>query len=341
MNPRRIGILHMNQIGDFCFSLPLLANLRRSFPEAEIVSILPKGLEELARDSSLVDGLILRERGATAWLRVLTELRERRLDWLFCLPRSEGAMAMTALSRSRRRFGFARKPWDFGLTDMQVLEGHHGWPNYRKFLNALELPVTATSYVGLLEVRAVEVLEAPERPFAVLSPGASLRRECKTWTVSGFAGLMAELHRRWDLVPLLVGSAENAPVNRAILDALAERSPKTRRMARDFSGSLGLAALCSMLRKASLFVGIDSGVMHLASALDRPTVGIFGPTDPLWVAPQNAGSRIVRRNDLDCMPCYMKGCSDRPCLEGLEANAVLSACSELLEGALPKGKGSP
>lgn len=330
--PRRVAVLHMNQIGDYCFSLPLLANLRHALPDAHIVSIMPRNLVALATNGEFADEVLPRDHGVGAWLGLLRAVRERRFDWFFVLPRSESAMALAALSGARRRFGFARPPWTFALDDVETLEGHHGWPNYRKFLRRLDLPLWRDSYVGLLRADGPLPEGLPAEAFAVLSPGASARRECKTWTDRGFAEVMAELHRRWGLASLLVGSGENAAVNRLILQRLGERSPTARAAAMDLSGRLGLGSLAALLRRASLFVGIDSGVMHMASALDRPVVGIFGPTDPRWVAPQNEASRVVRRDDLPCIPCYMKGCTERSCLDGLPPEAVLRACAELLDG---------
>jgi ADP-heptose:LPS heptosyltransferase len=79
----------------------------------------------------------------------------------------------------------------------------------------------------------------------------------------------------------------------------------------DLSGKISLLDLCYILKDASLFVGVDSGLMHLASALDIPVVGIFGPTDPFYVGPLNTRSAAVREEGLDCMPCYLKGCEER------------------------------
>ena len=98
----------------------------------------------------------------------------------------------------------------------------------------------------------------------------------------------------------------------------------------DLAGKINLRELSALLKKAKLFVGIDSGVMHMASALDVPTVAIFGPTDPSYTGPQNMRSRVVRR-DLACSPCYLrKPCPHRECLEGLEAEVVMDACRDVL-----------
>jgi ADP-heptose:LPS heptosyltransferase len=69
--------------------------------------------------------------------------------------------------------------------------------------------------------------------------------------------------------------------------------------------------------------------MHLASSLDVPVVGIFGPTDPFYVGPQNRRS-IVVREEMECAPCYLKGCEERRCMKNLGVKKVLDACEQLL-----------
>ena len=93
----------------------------------------------------------------------------------------------------------------------------------------------------------------------------------------------------------------------------------------------GLRQLAALLMGASLFVGIDSGVMHLASASDIPVVALFGPTDPFYVGPRNERSVVVSQ-PMECMPCYLKKtCEDVRCMRELSGEKVLEACIGLLE----------
>jgi ADP-heptose:LPS heptosyltransferase len=98
----------------------------------------------------------------------------------------------------------------------------------------------------------------------------------------------------------------------------------------NLAGKTNLADLCQLLKRASLFVGVDSGIMHLASSLDIPVVGIFGPTDPSQVGPQNKRSVVVQKREMECVPCDLKGCEERRCLTGLDVKEVFDACEQLL-----------
>jgi heptosyltransferase-2 len=69
--------------------------------------------------------------------------------------------------------------------------------------------------------------------------------------------------------------------------------------------------------------------MHLASSFDIPVVGIFGPTDPFFVGPQNAKSVVVRE-EMECVPCCLKGCEERACMTKLDVKKVFNACEQLI-----------
>ncbi len=321
----KICILHLNQIGDLIFALPLIENLRANYEQAEIHSVIKPYLSGLLEGAP--DEIIARPDGVKPKLQLIKRLRQERYDLIISLARSEECMLITALSGARLKAGFKRAPLDVVLDKKIKIEGHNSWFNTRRLLEELGLKITKNDYCGLLKAEGdISHLELPER-FAVISPGASSRRMAKCWDNQKFAELLARLHNETDLSFVLVGSQENAPINELIADQARQLAPEIEIM--DLAGKLGLKPLCSLLRKASLFVGIDSGVMHMASSLEVPTVGLFGPTDPFYVGPQNEKS-IVVRSQMDCLPCYLKPCDHLDCMQGLSVDSVLNACKKIL-----------
>ncbi len=157
----------------------------------------------------------------------------------------------------------------------------------------------------------------------------TVRRFAKTWGEGKFAELMLSLKKKYDLIPVLVGGKDNLEYNRTIIRKVKENGRGKDMDIVNATGT-GLRELCSMLKDASLFVGIDSGIMHLASSLDIPVVGIFGPTDPFYVGPQNDRSIVVREEEMKCVPCYLKTCDHRDCMRKLTVDKVLHACEQLL-----------
>ena len=138
------------------------------------------------------------------------------------------------------------------------------------------------------------------------------------------------LKEKYGLSPVLVGGADNQAYNKEIIRILEKMDREKHFDALDLTGKTGLANLCSVIKCASLFVGIDSGVMHMASSLDIPVVGLFGPTDPFYVGPQNERSIVVREESMECVPCYLKNCKHWDCMKKLDVDRVFDACKQLL-----------
>jgi ADP-heptose:LPS heptosyltransferase len=330
MNFKKICIVHLNQIGDLIFSLPLLKTLRENYPAASIHSLVKPYLKELLMGSPFVDRVILRQSGLAAQFKLLKNIRRNRYDLVISLARSEECMMLTALSRAKIKAGFSYFPWDLCLNIKETIEGHNSWYNNAKLLKRLNVTVTKTDYVGLLNVNTSQSdLSLPEK-FVVISSGTSKKRNTKTWQKEKFAELMLLLKERFGLSAVLVGGMDNQEYNSEIIRILKNKDREKDIDILDLTGKIGLGSLCSVIKKASLFVGIDSGVMHMASCLDIPVAGLFGPTDPFYVGPQNKNSIVVREESMECVPCYLKDCKHRDCMKKLSVSKVLDACEQLL-----------
>jgi len=325
---QRIAILHLNQIGDLLFSLPLLKALRQYAPEAKIDSYVKPYLRELLDASGLVDTIISRRGGLRDTVSLIRQVRRNRYDCMISLSRSEECLLIAGLSGAKSKAGFTHPPLDRLLHVRETIQGHNSWSNNARLLLRLGIPVPDNGYVGLLPR---EVYSGPgtlpDNKYVVISAGASSRRQTKAWDTGKFAALSNELYDRRGLVPVLVGGSDCRSCNDEILSAL---QPRVHEACIDLTGTIGLRQLSALLAGAILFVGIDSGVMHMASAHDVPLVALFGPSDPVFVAPHNRRSRIVRNETLECVPCYLKPCDHCTCMKSISVEQVLSACESLL-----------
>ena len=331
MSLRKILIIHLNQIGDLIFSLPLLKALKENYPNASVHSLVKPYLVELLVDSPYVDKVLSNKSGLAAKIRRLNHIRRSNYDLVISLARSEESLMLTALSRAKTKAGFSHFPWDLGLDVKENIEGHNSWYNNAKLLKRLQVLVTKTDYVGLINVNKKSVdLSLPEN-FVIISPGASRRRMTKTWQKEKFAELILVLKKTYGLSSVLVGGMDNQQYNSDIVRILEKKTRLEGMNTKDLTGKMNLADLCSVMKRARLFVGIDSGVMHMASSLDIPVVGLFGPTDPFYVGPQNERSIVVREESMDCVPCYLKNCRHRDCMRKIEVSIVFNACRELLD----------
>ena len=330
MNFEKICIIHLNQIGDLIFSLPLLKALRENHPDATIHSLVKPYLQELLIDSPFVDIVIPRKSGLTEKFKLLKNIRKNPYDLMISLARSEECLMLTALSKAKIKAGFSYFPWDLCLNLKETIEGHNSWYNNAKLLKRLNITITKTDYVGLLNVNTRECDLSLPKKFVIISTGTSKRRHAKTWQKEKFVDLMRLLKEKYGLSAVLVGGMDTKEYNGEIIRILKSKDRQNNNDTLNLTGKIGLGGLCSVIKEASLFVGIDSGVMHMASCLDIPVVGLFGPTDPFYVGPQNKKSIVVREESMECVPCYLKNCKHRDCMKKLGVSKVFDACKELL-----------
>jgi heptosyltransferase-2 len=226
-----------------------------------------------------------------------------------------------------------------------VGESRYGVLNIRHKLDAAALPLMAERYAKLAEppdappvrpLRAVrlEVNEANlvitlsrlglnrSRSVAVLCPGAEFG-PAKRWPTAHFAALAAALAAR-GLAVWLIGSVKDKPV----AEEIAAQSDAS---VLNLCGRTDLGAAIDLMSLASVVISNDSGLMHVASALERPLVAIYGSSSPEHTPPLNPGARIVKLA-IECSPCFARVCplGHFRCMNELEPRLVLTAVDALL-----------
>jgi ADP-heptose:LPS heptosyltransferase len=100
----------------------------------------------------------------------------------------------------------------------------------------------------------------------------------------------------------------------------------------NLAGKTNLRQLVALLERASLVIANDTGPMHIAAALGRPLVTMFGPTSPVRTGPYQRMNSVVRL-DIPCSPCFSRKCSHQSCLRWLEIDPVLRLAEEQLSVA--------
>ncbi|MEW6199729.1 MAG: lipopolysaccharide heptosyltransferase II [Planctomycetota bacterium] len=165
--------------------------------------------------------------------------------------------------------------------------------------------------------------EAAGRPldtFIALLPGA--RWESKRWPADRFATLIGRLHAEGLPPVVLLGGPDDRTLAEQIASACA--APVT-----NLVGRSTLRELSALLALSTLVICQDSGPMHIAAALDKPLVALFGPTSPARTGPYSPAARVISL-PLECAPCYRRQCplGHHACLKRLEIDAVLAAVRE-------------
>jgi heptosyltransferase-2 len=145
----------------------------------------------------------------------------------------------------------------------------------------------------------------------------------RCWPPSRFAELANLLQSHSDADVILFGTAAESAVSNAI-------SGEMRRPPIDLTGKTAIADLPALLSKCHLFIGNDSGAMHVAAAVGLPIVAVFGPTDPHGTAPVTPRCTIVQQKPY-CSPCFLRRCpTDHRCMKEVTAEMVETAAKSWL-----------
>ena len=336
----RVAIFKLFNIGDALLLTPTLTALRQAYSDAEITVVTREtnlgilgGCPAIDRMVGMSDPRLRRSGTLGRDLRAILDLRRTRFDHLFELGGRARGRNLAALCRARRAWS-VRTEKPLGLLDrwrfngMASHDGTHGHAVERDFFTVhefLPLPLPIPSLVFARERTArweeAEGLDA----FAVLHVGS--REDFKRWHAEGWRCVVACLLERF---PRLVVSTGPDAKEVAEAEALRARFGEKVLLTR---GQITWPELADLLYRARLYVGLDTGVMHLAAACGCPVVAVWGPMREEHWAPWRVRRRIVTprtRPEVVGPSVHAR----RRTAEVL-AEDVLAACDEML--ATPRG----
>ena len=335
--PQRILLIKPSSFGDIVQSLPVLAALKRSWPEAEIDWAIKPEWAQLIEDHPLLQRIVLFPRGWSDALRRAKSLRARRYDLVIDLQGllRSGLCAMLTGCPARAGFADSREGSFWCYTQrVQVSAGRvHAVDRYLDLVRQLgvatgppvtfPLPERVSERDWLKQLWQRENIDAAET-ICVLHPAA--RWKTKRWPAERFARLADRLIAEHGARVILVGGAD-------ALGTIDDVRGQMKRKVLNLGGATNLRQLAALLRRANLLVTNDSGPMHLAAALGTPVVALFGPTDPRRVGPYGEG-HVVLRKDIDCSSCNRNRCArDGACMKAIEVDEVLCGARHIIRAA--------
>ncbi|MBI1761053.1 MAG: glycosyltransferase family 9 protein [Acidobacteria bacterium] len=342
----RILIVRLGAIGDVVHTLPALAALRRTWPQAYIAWAVERGgAAKLLADTPYLDDLIeldLRGWRKRLWhpatwrasYRAVQRLHESAFDVALDFQGLLKSAGIVKFSRALRRVGFAtealREKASAACYTEQVAVDDRGHIIEKNLQLAAHLGCEiAKPYVFPLalneEDRQFAAQYAARGSFAILNPGGGW--VTKLWSTAGFAEIADRL---WQ-VHGLRSFVTYGPGEEALARAVVEQS---RSGAAELLNT-NLKEFVALALQAKLFVGGDTGPMHLAAAASAPIVALFGPTSARRNGPFAAEDVVVERFDLDCRTdCYRRQCSHISCMklpvemvwQGIEKRLRIADC---------------
>jgi lipopolysaccharide heptosyltransferase II len=330
----KVLVVRLRSIGDTVLATPALQALRRFLPNAEIDILLEDWVAPILEGFTDVNRIITVERGNVASrARVARELRGLSYDVAFNLHGGTTATLLTRASGARHRVGYRSyrysrlhnhaappandlwgKPFTHSVEQQLALLGWTGVPVTD--LPPTRLVVTDGAAKSIEEKLRAEGFGDTE-PFALFHPAAAF--ETKQWAPENFARIAEELNARG-----LKVVAVAAPTETETIKALRENSAAPVVALT----SLSLPEVTALAARATLFVGNDSGIAHIASAVETPSVVIFGSSNvEHWRPWANPFSEVVRE-ELPCQPCPGYSCAefDHPeCIRRVSVERVWQA----------------
>lgn len=343
---RRIAVVRALHLGDLLLAVPALRALRRRFPGSDITLIgLPWARAFVRRYHRYIDRLAIfpgflgiperpwEPRRAAAGL---ARLRGRGYDLVVQLHGSgQASNPFVRALGARLSAGYydpaTGESHGLTLAAPYPYDEHEIWRNLHlvALLGAeaddpgLEFPLTARDRAEAIAL--LRPLSRVQGPLVGLHVGA--RDPARRWPVTSFAALAQMLVQRFGTHIILTGSMDEQSTVQELMQHLP--APALNLVGRTALGTLG-----AVLRQLDLFVSNDTGVAHLAYALDVPSITLFGPTDPQRWGPLDQGRHLVARSPVACSPSAHRLCSscDQCCLQRLAPEAVYALAARLLEG---------
>jgi lipopolysaccharide heptosyltransferase II len=349
----KILLVRLRQIGDVVFTTPAIHALRRRFPDSHLSYIVEPAAAPIVVNNPHLNEVIVapRGRGARGLLDDLAlgrRLRAERFDVAIDFHGGPRASLLTWLSGAPERLGYnvVGRGWMYTrrVARPRELRRRHSVENQWDLLAPLgvapadpslfpmEMPADARVTADVADRLARAGVTADDRIIVVhVSAGNPFRR----WPVDHFVdlavALAADPHRR---IVVTSGPSEHDAAGRVIADAQARLGPAaaTRVLS---CGEFSLGELRALLDRASLYIGGDSGPLHIAATTTVPIVGLYGPTLPVRSAPWRDASWVtesVDAGELPCRPCEQRVCEpgDFRCLTSIKAAQVCEAAERAL-----------
>jgi len=347
---KRALVIQLRHHGDVLLTSPLFTVLRNRAPSAELDALVYSDTRAMLDLHPAIAQVHVVNRGwkdsgslarlAQEW-RLFAALRERRYELIVHLSEHPRGAWLARVLGARHAVApdFPRKPrlWKKSFSHLAPLPPHARRHRVEVNLDVLRRigvqPGEAERRLVLVPgeeaERSVERLLSAQglvpRGFVHFHPGS--RWQFKCWPPERAAALIDALAQRGERIALTAAPDERE------LALIAEVRRRASAPIADFSGQLSLKQLAALSARARLFIGVDSAPMHIAAAMQTPSVALFGPSGELEWAPWRVPHRIVASSEHSCRPCGNDGCGGgkvSECLTQLPLQAALTAVESLL-----------
>ncbi|MHB8202717.1 MAG: glycosyltransferase family 9 protein [Desulfomonilaceae bacterium] len=352
LNNKSVLIIKPSSMGDIIHSLPLVHALKRHYPSCHVGWVVQKSLVSLLEADPNIDRIFpidipsTSEPSATVrtyvsalsktvtclkWLR--SKFVDNPYDLVLDLHASFRSGLIGSMNPGGVRLGFAEAKELNTFFQSKVIHCApntlHAVDKNLNFAKYLQINVEAIDFQLFLgrdaEVEASSFLEqsGASHKNRLVYANPATRWATKFWNERAWAELADKLVLELNSIVIFGGaSAELHYVNRIV--SLMSQKPIVG------AGRLSPIGAAALIGASDVYVGVDSGPMHIAALLGKPVVAIFGPTDPAKVGPYGRGHSIIRVESLSCLGCRKSVCNDKRCMNGISAERVFEEIKRLM-----------
>jgi len=331
----RFLITRLSAIGDCILTMPLACALRDAFPQAWIGWLAEGGGASLLQGHPALDEVIVSPKHVLHSPRQTWQLRSKLRSLNIGTTLDPQGLFKSAimgwLSGAKRRIGFrapvGRECSNWMNNTLVKSREPHVVDRYRELLQPLDVQPTTVRFDVPRQSGATQVVASwldqqrlAKQPFAVINPGAGWGS--KIWPAERYTAIAHTLHREHGLPSVVVfaGGREKSWAEQIVAGSHggACLAPHTT-----------LPELAALLRHSRLFVGSDTGPLHLAAAVGVPCVGVYGPTPPTECGPYGPGHRTVQTY-LQAGSCRERRKAENLAMQAVTVEQVAAACHDAL-----------
>jgi len=342
---KRVVVRGTNWVGDSLMTVPALRALRQVLPDARLTLVTRPGTKGIFSEADFIDELLVYDRKRVfSVVPQIREWRSREFDLALLFQNAFEAALIPFLSGVPIRLGYATESRRALLTHPLPLpdwrSSRHEVFYYLYLVTALEQLLYESSSIceqqpdASIEISDAQRSAASEllrsyglsegETIVALCPG-SINSRAKRWPAEAYAALADRLiESQWKIV--LIGSRDETDVSNEVVTRMRNRPAV-------LTGKTSLDQITAVLASVDLIVTNDTGPAHIGAALGRPTIVIFGPTNPLTTRPFSPTAEILRHPP-DCAPCMLRDCPiDHRCMTAISVEEVFERSQALLKRA--------
>ncbi len=329
--PRRILLIKPSSLGDIVHAMPMVAAFKRCWPSVHLTWLVKRQWAEIVQRIEGVDAVWPVDPTLASWVGQALALRAQRFDLVVDLQGLLRSALVARMTGCTQRVGFANgregSPWLYSYRVAVPTTEMHAVDRYLLIAQELGAPVDAgpqfpfrllsqdvTALRDLFRRKGID-LDAPW-----VAMNVSARWQTKRWPAASFAAVATQLAARGIGPLVVIGGPDEQEASGLVRNLTA--CPIV-----DLTGETPIGLLPALLSKACVLITNDSGPMHVAAAVGRPVVSIFGPTSAVRTGPYGAGHTVLT-HDLPCRPCFSRVCRNAvsmECLESITPEQVVAA----------------